>query len=102
MPDWSPVGDQMLLVTSFDNVYGIFSYNVNSDTLRPLVSSLQPIISPAWSPDGQQIAYATSTYDSPDSTQIVVVYADGTNRHVVTPAEGWPISHLYPAWRPSS
>jgi TolB protein len=48
--------------------------------------------SPAWSPDGQAIAYACGAYPQSD---ICVVNADGSGRRALT---GSPASDWSPAW----
>ena len=49
---------------------------------------------PAWSPDGREIAYASSRNGSPE---VFVMLADGTGSHAITddPASAWA-----PAWSP--
>jgi hypothetical protein len=53
---------------------------------------------PAWSPDGQQMAFQRTTFAFPDVTySIWVMNADGTNQTQLTPAGE---NGRYPAWSP--
>lgn len=95
---WSPDGRKLAV----DGPTGGDSLNISIISLDVDGGAPKVIIgnggAPAWSPDGNLIAYARGT-GYYDASQIYVMNADGTNRHRATPdSVGYNWS---PAWSPN-
>jgi TolB protein len=71
---------------------------LDSSDWQRLTSGTQDKYFPAWSPDGKQIAYYT--HFSWQSWAIMVMDADGSNPHQLTPSGGETICSFGPAWSP--
>ncbi len=78
--------------------FEIWVMNADGTEARPLTSSPQRDIEPAWSPDGTMIAFA-SARDDPENLQIYIMNADGSEQRrlfeQVRPWDSWS-----PAWSP--
>lgn len=94
-PAFSPDGQQVLFTRgpALSPESGLYVINRDGSDLRLLVDepNAEPLF-PRWSPDGQQIVYERFPDDG--DPQIVVIDADGTDQHLVSP-EG-----VQPAWSP--
>jgi hypothetical protein len=68
---------------------------------RTVLKSMKGVkmMPPVWSPDGQQIAFATWDYN-PGKQVLRVMNADGSHLHVVT--DNLARGAVYPAWRPTA
>ena len=95
-PQWSPDGEWLLFSASTD--FGPQDlYLMRADGTDPpiqLTDTLDDEITPAWSPDGRQIAFATNR---DGNYEIYVMNADGTHPVRLT---NDPASDGRPAWRP--
>jgi WD40-like Beta Propeller Repeat len=93
---WSPDGTHMLL----DSAGSIFEMTADGSEIRRLAKNAQQ---PAWSPDGQWIAFIGNgqvNYQGTSTTDVglvSVMRADGTQRHVVARCQD---QCLAPAWQP--
>ncbi len=74
--------------------YRLIVSDVDGANRREVFSSSLPILSPAWSPGGKQLAYMTYSHHH---AQIVVQSVDGGARRVVTQSQGTISS---PSWSP--
>lgn len=85
---WSPDG-QSLLFTVHDTTHDVFWINLSGGDAQKIIENG---LHPAWSPDGQYVAYQSSD----DSVgNIFVMNADGSNRVQLTTTGGF-----WPNWRP--
>jgi TolB protein len=95
-PDWSPLGDQVV----FADIQGLRIQTLDGK-VSYLVTQDSRDTSPAWSPDGQRIAFVRRQHDH---WEVYVVNADGRNlrRLTVTPEKpnGEVGSSASPAWSP--
>lgn len=83
-------------------IFQIFTMNADGSNIRQLTDEERSSRSPAWSPDGSQIAFATAR-DVPDSfTALWVMEADGSDERplVRNPQTGRPMFGGQPAWSP--
>lgn len=69
-----------------------------SDNWQRLTSGAQDNYFPVWSPDGKQIAFYT--HFSWQSWAIMIMDADGSNQHQLTPSSGETICSFGPVWSP--
>jgi TolB protein len=106
-PLWSPRGDLILFSRQADGDYEIYSIRPDGTGVKRLTSARGNDAHQAWSPDGEQIAFATSrmgfkdemTYtDAPQPYgEIFVMRADGTELQQLTDNQ-W--EEGTPAWQP--
>jgi Tol biopolymer transport system component len=63
----------------------------------PTTCASGDLFGPAWSPDGQQIAYVSQMSET--DRPVMIVNADGSNAHRLTEGEG---VQFVPGWQPLS
>jgi dipeptidyl aminopeptidase/acylaminoacyl peptidase len=81
--------------------YEIFTINPDGTGLVQLTHNSADDLYPAWSPDGESIAFTSTQTPNPDgsgSYHVYVMSADGMNQRRVTDPPG---SNLEPSWSPS-
>lgn len=110
-PTWSPDGRQIAAAVVGDNHSDLVVLDEKGVRLRQLTNHLSNrriqdcawARSPAWSPDGRQIAYASDLRgagsDLPGPTDLWLVNARGGNPQVI-PNPGAIADVDYPAWSP--
>ena len=90
-------GGGVIAFTSMrDGNYEIYLMDATGDNLLKLTEHPALDVSPAWSPDGRKIAFATQRGDY--SREIYVMDSDGTNPENVS---RFPVSEYNPAWSPN-
>jgi TolB protein len=88
--DWSPAGDEL----AFAALETIHVVKVDGTALRA-VSTASGASGPAWAPDGESIAFTSS---SGGATSVFVVDPDGRNERRVSEEPGRDLSHFWPSW----
>ncbi len=85
-----------------DPTFQIFTMNADGSDIRQLTDDEFSSSDPAWSPDGQQIAFATARGAPVGSDALWVMDADGSNQRplVFHPETGGPMFGNQPAWNP--
>jgi Tol biopolymer transport system component len=110
-PAWSPDGSRIVFESDRDGNYDIFVMNADGSQIRQLTrnpfgrveeffAKSPGDISPAWSPDGNQIVFSSGRDDamwSFDAFNIYVMNADGSNVKNLTNFNN--IAN-WPAWSP--
>lgn len=81
-------------VTKVGRRYTLVIADSDGEGAQPALTSLQPIISPAWSPDGTQLAYVT--FEGGKPTVVTQEVSSGRRRVVA----GFKGSNSAPAWAP--
>jgi Tol biopolymer transport system component/tRNA A-37 threonylcarbamoyl transferase component Bud32 len=94
-PAWSPVESRLAFVSERDGNAEIYVMNANGTGVTRLTDSPAFDESPAWSPDGELIAFHSYTAETP--SEIYVVKADGTEVWRLT-NNSW--SDGSPSWSP--
>lgn len=101
-PSWSPDGSRIAWVSSRTGLLNIFTMRPDGSDVQqltftrmadPLPGSGQSVARPAWSPDGQRIAY---TVGVDGGAQLWVMNADGSNKRRLAPENG--VSDFEPTW----
>ena len=77
--------------------HDIYSAEADGSGERRLTDDPGDDVDPAWSPDGTQIAYASSRDPDDPSTEIYVMNADGSGKTRLTTHSGYDAQ---PAWSP--
>lgn len=75
--------------------YALITSDVDGANRHEIASSNQPILSPSWSPDGNQIAYMTYANNH---AQIIIQNASGGGKRVLVQTES---TSSAPAWSPT-
>jgi dipeptidyl aminopeptidase/acylaminoacyl peptidase len=105
LPDWSPDGTKIAYHSGPGGSGGIWVMNADGSDPHQLIgcAATDPTPcatgdygGPAWSPDGQQIAFLSFPADATDRP-VMIMNADGSNVHRVIAG---PSIDFVPAWQP--
>ena len=106
-PSWSPRGDKIVFVKTephpqISEDWGIFVMDADGGNVTSLTNAQKEIpyeeTGPAWAPDGSAIAYA-GVFEG--RRQIMAMDPDGSNKRMLTTADGYDHDRN-PAWSPDS
>ncbi len=107
-PLWSPRGDLIMFTRLAESDYDIYTIRPDGGGLKKLTSSHGNDAHQAWSPDGEQIVFASSRMGFEDETiytdapqpygELFVMKSDGTNVRQLTDNQ-WEDGT--PAWQPT-
>jgi Tol biopolymer transport system component len=79
---WSPDSSKLIITRNPSKTDNLIRYIVNADGSG--ATQLEDnAVSPVWSPDGKQIAYAVENPQNPDRFQVYIANADGSNRQSI-------------------
>lgn len=83
--DWSPDGEQIV----YSGEEGLRIVDTASGEYRDLIPSVDVagVQTPVFSPDGDQIAFSTRSWEA-DEAHVYVVNADGTELHSISDRSG--------------
>jgi len=90
---WSPIGNYLLydaMISGHKDIYLIDVNNENDN--RNITNSAEDETDPAWSPNGQKIAFLSPEISEDGkkySSSLNVMNTDGTNRQRITGVEAW-------------
>lgn len=95
---WSPDGTRLIYHAMKGDNYEIYSCNTDGTDEQQLTSTPEGELTPAWAPDGSQIAMTVVTAGPGGFVhQIYVMDSDGSNRRALTDEQ---TGGAYPRWSP--
>ncbi len=85
-PTWSPDGRKIAFdhITLGSNNWDIWVMNADGSGARPLIASGASEQGPAWSPNGNTIAYQSDRGAPPNYNRIWLARSDGSGQHLLT------------------
>ena len=105
-PDWSPDGERIVFASDRDvpgrparakRSLELFTMTADGGTVAPLTDNAGlRFLSPAWSPDGHQIAYLGQRNDH--SMDLFIMNADGSRQKQITEFRSAYVA--FPSWSP--
>jgi len=81
---WSPDGSKLIFSQRAVGKWILYTMDANGENPKPLVTEPNIYSYPAWSPNGQHIAFLASDATEPNGPRLYVVDADGNNLTEVT------------------
>ena len=104
-PAWSPDGERIAfsarreghVVHNLDITYEIYVMDADGQNEQRLTKNRNNDWSPSWSPNGEQIAFASDRKGNWENYEIYVMDADGSNQQKLTNHRGYD---WFPSWSP--
>jgi TolB protein len=93
---WSPNGDGLVFEAGELGISDLWLVGLDGEPERPLATSPQVETAPAFSPDGEWVAFLRVAPDLEATTQVVVIRADGSGERTLPGAFG----RSGPGWSP--
>ena len=99
-PSWSPDSSRIAFTGFSDGDHHLYVANVTESSSIELGAAGQSRIDPAWSPDGEWIAFQAPGTNKISQQGLYLIRPDGTDEHLVASTVGGSFTYRHPQWLP--